>query len=215
MALTPVSRLALESALTEPSANTEIKTILDTADDQANTAGTVAASKAVVYGSDSSIKATGVLNTNVIVQSGTAAEDLTSTASDLVWVASTAQAGDIKLPQATAANTGMVIKVIAGADWSGTAFNLGFSNAGSTVLIGMLNVAANNAKDSVETFPVTSNAKVLVMDSDDVTGAGGAKGSQYTFTYLAANLVHVEAHGKITTGTVAPDADATLTTGWS
>ena len=185
MALTPVSKLALESALTEPSANTEIKGILDLND------------------------------RTVTTQSGTAAEDLTATESDLVWIASTAQAGDITLPQATAANAGMVIKIIAGADWSATAFKLGFANTGSTVMIGMLNVASNGSptKDSVETFPITASAKALVMDSDDVTGAGGAKGSQYTFTYISANLVHVEAHAKVTTGTVAPDADATLTAG--
>ena len=109
MALTPVSRMALESALTEPSANTEIKDILEIND---NTAGTVAASKAVIYGSDSSIKATGILDTNVVAQSGTAAEDLSSTAKNLVWYAATAQAGVITLPQATAANAGMVIKII-------------------------------------------------------------------------------------------------------
>ena len=106
MALTPVSRMALESALTEPSANTEIKGILDLND------------------------------RTVTTQSGTAAEDLTATESDLVWVASTTQAGDITLPQATAANAGMVIKVIAGADWSDTGFKLGYANGGSTVMIG-------------------------------------------------------------------------------
>ena len=67
--------------------------------------------------------------------------------------------------------------------------------------------------DAVETFPITNNAKALTIDADDVTGAGGAKGSQYTFTYISANLVHVEAHGKITTGTVAPDAGASVTAG--
>ena len=44
----------------------------------------------------------GTLNKNVTKQSGTAAEDLTSTAADLVWYASTAQAANITLPDATA-----------------------------------------------------------------------------------------------------------------
>tara|TARA_R100000458_G_C8127730_1_gene143982 strand:- start:51 stop:611 length:561 start_codon:yes stop_codon:yes gene_type:complete len=185
MALTPVSKLALESSLTEPSAYTEVKGILDLND------------------------------RTVTVQSGTAAADLTATESDLVWVASTTQAGNITLPQATAANAGLVIKIIAGADWSTTAFKLGFANSGSTVMIGMLNVASNGSptKDSVETFPITASAKALTIDADDLTGAGGAKGSQYTFTYLGANLVHVEAHAKVTTGTVAPDAGASVTAG--
>ena len=155
----------------------------------------------------------GAIGNKVTTQSGTGAEDLTSTASDLVWIAATTQAGDITLPQATSGNAGMVIKVLAGADWATSAFKLGFANGGSTVMFGMLNVAANNAQDVVETFPITNNAKALTIDADDDTGAGGAKGSQYTFTYISANLVHVEAHGKITTGTVAPDAGASVTAG--
>ena len=212
MALTPVSRMALESALTEPSANTEIKDILEIND---NTAGTVAASKAVIYGSDSSIKATGILDTNVVAQSGTAAEDLSSTAKNLVWYAATAQAGVITLPQATAANTGMVITIIAGANWSGTEFKLGFLNTGSTVLIGYLNVATLDANSAAVGFAVTANAKCLKIDSADVAKAGGAVGSTYVFTYLAANLVHVAANAYITTGTVATTAAASLTTGIS
>jgi len=150
---------------------------------------------------------------DVVTQSGTAAEDLTSVDRDTVWVAATTQAGDITLPQATATNAGMTIKVLCAADWATSAVKLGFANGGSTVMFGMLNVAANNAQDAVETFPITNNSKVLVLDADDVTGAGGAKGSQYTFTYISANLVHCEAHGKVTTGTVAPDAASTSATG--
>ena len=155
----------------------------------------------------------GSINNNVITQSGTGAEDLTAVAADTVWIAATTQAGAITLPQATAANAGMVIKVIAAADWSNTAFKLGFANGGSTVMFGMLNVAANNAQDAVETFVITNNSKALVIDANAVATAGGAKGSQYTFTYISANLVHVEAHAKITTGTVAPDATASVTAG--
>jgi len=210
MALTPVSRMALESALTEPSANTEIKDILEIND---NTAGTVAASKTVIYGSDSSIKATGILDTNVVAQSGTAAEDLTSTTKNLVWYASTTQAGAITLPQATAANAGMVITVIAAANWSGTEFKLGFLNTGSTVLVGYLNVATLDANSAAVGFAVTANAKCLKIDSADVAKAGGAQGSTYVFTYLGANLVHVAANAYITTGTVATTAAASLTAG--
>jgi len=155
----------------------------------------------------------GSINNNVITQSGTGAEDLTAVAADTVWVAATTQAGDITLPQATAANAGMVIKVLAAANWSATAFKLGFANGGDTVMFGVLNVAANNAQDVVETFVITNDAKALVIDSNAVATAGGAKGSQYTFTYISANLVHVEAHAKITTGTVAPDATASVTAG--
>lgn len=155
----------------------------------------------------------GVIGAKVITQTGTAAEDLTSTAVDTIWVAATTQAGNITLPQATVANAGMTIKILCAADWASTAVKLGFANGGSTVMFGMLNVAANNAQDAVETFPITNNSKILALDADDVTGAGGAKGSQYTFTYISANLVHCEAHAKVTTGTVAPDAASTSATG--
>ena len=155
----------------------------------------------------------GSINNNVVTQVGTAAEDLTAVAADTVWVSALTQAGAITLPQATAANAGMVIKVLAAADWSSTAFKLGFANGGSTVMFGMLNVAANNAQDAVETFIITASSKALVIDANAVATAGGAKGSQYIFTYISANLVHVEAHAKITTGTVAPDATASVTAG--
>jgi hypothetical protein len=46
----------------------------------------------------------------------------------------------------------------------------------------------------------------------DVT-ASGAIGSKYVFTYLAEDLVHVEANGQVTTGTPALDAAASVTAG--
>ena len=150
---------------------------------------------------------------DVVTQSGTAAEDLTSVDRDTVWVAATAQAADITLPQATAANAGMTIKILAAANWATGAFKLGFANGGSTVMFGTLDVSALNAQDPIESFPITNNAKALTIDADDLTGAGGAKGSRYEFTYISAYLVHVHARGIITTGTVAPDAGASVTAG--
>ena len=155
----------------------------------------------------------GIRNTDVTAQSGTAAEDLTATTSNLVWYSIGAQAGDITLPQATASNIGMVITIISGADWSATAFKLGFINTGSTVMIGYINVMTLDANSAAVGFAVTTNAKVLVIDSDAVATAGGAKGSTYVFTYLAANLVHVAVNSYITTGTVATTAAASVTTG--
>tara|TARA_Y100000004_G_scaffold62249_4_gene69723 strand:- start:2159 stop:2857 length:699 start_codon:yes stop_codon:yes gene_type:complete len=155
----------------------------------------------------------GSINSNVITQSGTAAEDLTSVAADTVWIASTTQAGDITLPQATAANAGMKIKIVAGADWSGTQFKLGFANGGSTVMFGTLTVLTHDANSAAVGFKVTDNAKALVIDSADINLAGGAKGSVYNFTYISANLVLVEAVSYITTGTVATNASASVTAG--
>lgn len=158
----------------------------------------------------------GIRNKNVVEQSGTAAEDLTAVDQDVVWYANTAQAGDITLPQATANNVGMVIKIIVGTtDWSGTAFKLGFANGGSTVMTGYIRLGSNAGSEAVDGFVITANAKALTIDADDVTGAGGAIGSTYTFTYLEANLVHVEANGQVTTGTPALDAGASVTAGIS
>jgi len=157
----------------------------------------------------------GILNTNITEQSGTAAEDLTATAADLVWYANTAQAANITLPDATAANAGMVITVIVGTtSWSATAFKLGFANSGTCVLVGQLYLSTLDGND-VEGFVITANAQSLQIDSDDVTAAGGAIGSKYVFTYLEANLVHCMAYAMATTGTAAPDAGASTTTGTS
>ena len=159
----------------------------------------------------------GILNTNITEQSGTAAEDLTATASNLVWYSNAAQAGAITLPQATAANAGMVIKIIVGTTaWSTTAFKLGFADGGSTVMCGQvwLGTSDGTASDT-RSFVITANAKSLEIDSADVTLAGGDHGSIYTFTYLEANLVHCLAQGMITTGDAAPVAAASTTSGTS
>jgi len=157
--------------------------------------------------------ASGILDTNVVAQSGTGAEDLTTTAKNLVWYASTAQATAITLPQATAALAGMTIKIIVGTtNWATSAFKLGFANGGSTVMTGYIRLGASDGH-VVDSFVVTANAKALMIDADDPTAAGGAIGSTYLFTYLAADLVHVEANGQCTAGTPALDAAASVTAG--
>jgi hypothetical protein len=157
----------------------------------------------------------GILNQNVTAQSGTAAENLTAVATDTLWHAATAQAGAITLPQATANNAGMVITVMAGANWSATAFKLGFANGGSTVMNGQLTLGAIDGSEAVDAFRITASSKSIEIDSDDATAGGGAVGSIYRFYYISANLVFVEAHGMCTTGTPALDANASTTTGTS
>ena len=159
----------------------------------------------------------GFHNKNITTQSGTAAEDLTSTAADLVWYSTAAQAAAITLPQATAANAGMVIKIIVGTTaWSTTAFKLGFADTGSTVMCGQVWIGTSDgAASDTRSFVITAGAKSLEIDSADVTLAGGDHGSIYTFTYLEADLVHCMANGMITTGDAAPVAAASTTTGTS
>jgi hypothetical protein len=108
----------------------------------------------------------------------------------------------------------MTIKIIVGTtDWATSAFKLGFANGGSTVMTGYIRLGANDGSEAVDGFVVTANAKALMIDADDPTAAGGAIGSTYLFTYLEADLVHVEANGQCTSGTPALDAAASVTAG--
>ena len=163
-----------------------------------------------------SINFQGMKNMNITEQSGTAAEDLTATTHDLVWYSNAAQAADVTLPDATANNVGMKIKIIVGTtSWSTTAFQLGFADSGTCVLVGQVLLSAldGDATDATAGFTITANAQSLEIDADAVTDAGGAIGSMYDFTYLEANLVHCMAYGMVTTGTPAPTAAASTTTG--
>ena len=156
-------------------------------------------------------------NANVTVRSATTAHDLTATSGDLTVIYTGTMDGNITLPQATAGNVGMVIKIIYAASASNTARKLGFTNAGSTVITGNLTVGALDAAAGDEniSFAITSNSKVFAIDANDATSGGGAAGSTYTFTYFGANTVFCEAHALITTGTPAPDAASTSATGIS
>jgi hypothetical protein len=132
--------------------------------------GNVSASGAVL--------ASGVLDSNVTNNVALGAVDLTATAKNLVWYATGAQSGAISLPQATAANAGMEIKIIVGTtDWSATAFKLGFANGGSTVMTGYIRLGSNAGSEAVDGFVVTAGSKALLIDADDATSAGGAIGS--------------------------------------
>ena len=152
---------------------------------------------------------------NMVVRDATTAHDLSETSKDLTVVYTGTQAGAITLPQATADNVGMVIKVIFAATASTTAFKLGFADGGSTVLVGRLTLGALDAANGDENigFAITSNAKSLEIDANDATAAGGAAGSTYTFTYVAADTVFCEGHGMVTTGAPLLDAAASTTTG--
>ncbi len=145
----------------------------------------------------------GVRNADVTVRSATTAHDLTATASDATIVYTGAQAGAITLPQATAANAGMVIKIIFGANASGTEFKLGFANGGSTKMIGTVSLCDFDSSAAPDQTALVANAKCIIIDSDDNAHAGGAIGSHYTFTYYGADLVHLSGVGVTTGGTPA------------
>ena len=152
---------------------------------------------------------------NITAQSGTGAEDLTTTSTNLLWHAATTQAGNITLPQATEANAGMVITCMAGADWSGTEFKLGFADSGTTTMAGQISLGAIDGTESVDAFKITDGSKALQIDSNAANRAGGAVGSIYKFHYIGAGTVFCEALGMCTTGTPALVAGASSTTGTS
>ena len=155
------------------------------------------------------------LNPNVTLHTATTALDATGIDADHKIFTSGVLAAAITLPQATDANAGLVIKIIVGTTaWSTTAFKLGFANSGTCVLVGQLYVSTLDGND-VEGFTLTANAQSIEIDADDVTAGGGAIGSMYEFTYLEANVVHCMAYAMATTGTAAPDAAASTTTGTS
>lgn len=106
----------------------------------------------------------------------------------------------------------MKIKIIAGATWATSAFKLGFASGGDTVMTGMIMASALDAV-LITSFPVTANAKNLVISANAVATAGGAVGSVYEFTYLAQDLVLCQANVMITTGVVATTAAASVTGG--
>ena len=157
----------------------------------------------------------GSRNSNLEVVTTTNAKDLTGITSDKLVIFTGTQAGAITLPQATVNNVGMVITIAFGANASTTAFKLGFANSGSTTIIGQTTLGSNAGSEPVDGIVITNNAKSLEIDSDDLTAAGGAKGSVYTFTYFATNQVFCVAKGMVTTGTPALDDDHSTTTGTS
>ena len=156
------------------------------------------------------------INKNLLVRSATTAHDLTATSTDLTVIYTGTQAGAITLPQATAENVGMAIKIIFAAAASNTAFKLGFADSGSTVLVGKLTtgLSAGAAGKENVAFAITGSAKSLEIDANDQTAAGGDAGSTYEFIYYGKNTVYVDAFGMVSGSTAtAPDAASNTTSG--
>lgn len=156
----------------------------------------------------------GILNKDITVSSNTSTNvDVSSVAGDHKVFLTGTFAADVILPQATAANVGMTIQVFCtvATATSGT-IRIGFLDTGSTVMNGAIHLSSTGAlMDSI----ALADAKVVLLDADNVTLAGGAEGSHYIFHYQAANAVHAICNGFVTTGTPALGAGAQSTTGIS
>ena len=163
--------------------------------------------------STGSVTAVGIHDTNLITQAGTAAEDLSAVSANTTLVILEEQAGEITLPAPTSANVGMVVKVIFMVDGASAPYKIGVDESGDFYLVGYLELAANNAADAIVSLAIPALSKSLLLDADDVTGAGGASGSVYTFTYVSTVFIYCEAKGRVTTGAVAPDASSFSSSG--
>ena len=154
----------------------------------------------------------GIRNKSVTVANNTNTDvDVSSVTGDHKVVLTGTFAADVILPQATANNVGMVIEVLCkvATATSGT-IRIGFLNSGSTLMNGIVTLSSTQAlMDSA----VLADAKVINLDADNVATAGGAEGSVYRFTYVAANDVFGECRGCLTTGTPALDGSEQSTTG--
>ena len=161
--------------------------------------------------------AAGVLNSDVTVSSATGAIDLTSVAADHKVYLTGTGAGQIKLPQATAGNAGMTIELVWTVDGATNGNQkVGFSNAGSTVITGIVILNSTGAKTDVASIhATTNNTKNLEFDADAADHCGGTEGTYAKFYYQAANKVFAEVRGVTSAGTPALDNNMGSATGWS
>ena len=154
------------------------------------------------------------INPNVTLHTATTALDATGVASDHKIITSGVLAAAITLPQATANNAGMVIDIcVTAAVATDGSCLIGFANAGSTVFVGNLvtSISLGTAAKEATGTSVTTNAKRLVLDSNNVNTAGGGIGSWYRCIYTKANQVFVTGVG-IVTGATATDVTAACST---
>ena len=154
------------------------------------------------------------INPNVTLHTATTALDATGVASDHKIITSGVLAAAITLPQATAANAGMVIDIcITAAVADDATAMFGFADAGSTVFVGSLitSISLGTAAKEATGTSITTSAKRVVLDSNSVATAGGGIGSWYRCIYTKLNQVFVFGVG-IVTGTTATDVTAACST---
>ena len=156
----------------------------------------------------------GILNKGVTVSGATSsAIDLTSTTGNHKLITTATLAAAIKLPQATAANLGMMIEVYIGADTAtdGSA-KIQVENGETTVFSGGIILSTTGAK--MDAIIVTTNAQSIELDADAADHAGGIEGSVYRFYYFAAGKIFVDARGITSAATPALDGNASTTSGF-
>lgn len=161
---------------------------------------------------------TGILNQNISVDSATGAIDLTSTASDFRLVLTGTAAGQIKLPQATAANAGMVIEVYFAADCANNDnCKIGVEQGESTIIKGVISVMSTTA-DQTMTVPIhatVNDTQNIVFHDRAQDHAGGKEGTVARFYYAQADLIWADVRGVTAGNNPALSTTAGSATGWS
>mgnify|MGYP003120418319 CR=1 FL=1 len=159
----------------------------------------------------------GVLNSDVTVSSGTGAIDLTAIAADHKVYLTGTGAGQIKVPLATANNTGMCIEIYWTVDGATNGNQkLGVANSGSTVMTGVIILNSTGAKtDASSIHALVNDTKNLEFDADAADHCGGTEGTVVRLYYQAANKIFAEVRGITSAATPALDTNAASATGWS
>ena len=117
----------------------------------------------------------GIRNGGITVSNATSAQiDLTTVTGDHKLITTGTLANDIKLPNATAANAGMVIEVLMAADVanSGNA-KIQVENGGGTNFSGGIRLFSTTA-DKADSIAIGASIQSIELDSDANDHAGGA-----------------------------------------
>ena len=162
---------------------------------------------------------TGVLNQNSSVNSSTSVIDLQTIVADHRLILTGTANAQIKLPQATAANAGMLIEVLFAADCANNDnCKIGVAQGESTVIKGVVSVNSTTADNSmtIGIDATTSNTQNVVFHDRAQDHSGGKEGTIARFYYAGADLIFADVRG-ITAGNnpALADGDTVSATGWS
>ena len=165
----------------------------------------------------SSVIAEGFNQTQNLVSIATSGGiDLTDTKSSRRVFIDDTLASTIKLPQATAANAGMMIEIYFAHDvaTNGSCV-IAVANTGSTVFVGNVSLQSTGAKmDVISISSTTGSTKAIHFDADAPDHAGGKEGTMARFYYVGANAIYAEVRGITSAATPALDANAVSATGF-
>ena len=166
------------------------------------------ANQGLIQQSGTGFDLNGSKNSNILVRSATTAHDLSSQSEDITVVYTGTMDGVVTLPNATAANAGMVIKLLHAVDSSNTERKVGVKNQSpQTTISGTITLVSTDATAQHDSEALLNNAECILRDANAVNRAGGGQGTSYTFTYLGLQKIHCKAIG-VVNGSQTPNLAA-------